>query len=189
MAREITREDGHEFREYVHPRAEELQQLREEKRPFEYELSTKLLGIRYAERREATEEGSAGVEDVKAHTGSAAMGVLESTNDLLREELKAKNDQIRQLNDSLRAMQHQQNATNVSLVRLSERIPMLSEGTPVKAEGKTRTGDANVVAEETVEGKKAQKQRARKPKTRRQEGGGVLSKLFWSAVAKAASAK
>ena len=60
LAREITREDGHELRELIRPSAAELKQLKEERKPFEYELSTKLLSLRYKEREASAEEGSGG---------------------------------------------------------------------------------------------------------------------------------
>jgi hypothetical protein len=129
LVRDITKNAAHEQREFVRPSAADLDRFRKENRPFEYEISTKLLALRYAERDQGAGEGTGRVADVQDAVGSAAMGVLESTNELLREQLKVKDEQIRQLNDSLRAMQQQQTATTAVLVRLSERLPLLAERT------------------------------------------------------------
>lgn len=193
LAREITRAEGHEFREYLHPGEAELKQLRLENKPFEYELSTRLLGIRYKERKADSEKGGGAAEEAKTETGAGAMGVLESTNDLLREQLKVKDDQIRQLNDSLRAMQQQQNATSMLMVRLSERIPLLAEGTSVRAEvAEERTVTDAVTSETIAEKKESIRARATKmPKAnvKKPESRGVFSRLFRRESAKAGVGK
>lgn len=199
LAREITREDGHEFRDYVRPGAAEMKELRLEKRPFEYELSTQLLGVRYKEQKAETEEGSGDVEDVKSDTGSGAVDVLESTNDLLREQLKVKDDQIRQLNESLRSFQQQQNATNMLLVRLSERMPMLNEGATIDAEEVKNDSDEKATATPTARAEKtevrksvkvAAKSKATKPKRKSR---GVLDRMlrpeFWRETVKTGGRK
>jgi len=193
LARDITRDEKHELREYVRPGSLELGELKRDNKPFEYELSTKLVGLRYKQREPRSEEGSGEVGDTRADVGSAAMIILESTNDLLRDQLKVKDEQIRQLNESLRAMQQQQNATNVLLVRLSERIPLLSEGGSAKAEAtEERTVDVQTV--EAGVGKKKPKasvNKTGKPKTKpkKPQSRGVLSRWFRSARADAAATK
>lgn len=172
LAREITRDERHESREYVRPGSVELLKLKEEKKPFEYELSTRLLGLRYKKVGEDSGEGSDTVNETRADVGSAAMNLLESTNDLLRDQLRVKDEQIRQLNDSLRSMQQQQNATNVLLVQLSERIPLLQGGTP------DRTASA-----------KRSPKISSKPAGRKEQSGGVVARLFRRSRSKARSAQ
>ena len=188
LAREITRDGGHEFREYIRPIRAELEQFKRENRPFEYELSTKLLGLRYKLRSPDTEEGSATIGDTRADVGTAAMSILESTNDLLREQLHVKDDQIRQLNESLRAMQQQQNATTAVLVRLTERIPLLTEpaagrAVAVTAQRAPATATATVVKDDTL--KKNHKPRP-KPVIRSR---GLFRRLFRREPATAGAGK
>jgi uncharacterized protein YydD (DUF2326 family) len=193
LAREISRDDQHEFRAYVRPGAAELKALREENKPFEYELSTKLLGVRYKQRDADAEEGSTTISEAQADVGSAAVGVLESTNELLRDQLKVKDEQIRQLNESLRAMQQQQSATNMLLVRLSERIPLLAEGTPAKSEvpAQQQPVDAQTVQDQTRKKPakaptKKSKQPKQKPKAKQpSESRGVLGRWFRKSPANA----
>ena len=45
LAREITREEGHELRDLIRPGAAELTALKANNKPFEYELRVDLLGI------------------------------------------------------------------------------------------------------------------------------------------------
>jgi uncharacterized protein YydD (DUF2326 family) len=197
LAREITRDDAHQFRDCVRPGCEQLKALRNENKPFEYELSTRLLGVRYQVRGAETEEGSGTEEERAEKEAATATGILESTNEVLRAQLKVKDDQIRQLNESLRSMQQQQNATNVLLVRLSERIPMLTEGSAAKAEA---TEGQAVDAEAVVESKKeksprqaakraGKKKGTTKKKAKPARSRGVLGRWFRRAPTKAAAAK
>jgi len=193
LAREITREDGHEFREYIRPGATELKQLKEEGKPFEYELSTKLLSLRYKDRHASAEEGSGSGEGEKDQT-DASTSIPDPTFELLREQLKVKDEQIRQLNESLRAMQQQQNGTNMLLVRLSERLPLLSEPVPVESKSEATVDSQTVEKEEpapakTVAAKKKAAQKRRKPKPKKTGSGGVFSRWFRSVPAKAGAAK
>jgi len=185
LAREVTRDERHELREYVRPGQAELDRLRSENKPFEYELSTKLLGLRYQLQSQSPEEGSPVIEDARADIGSAATKVLESTNELLREQLKVKDDQIRQLNDSLRAMQQQQNATTAVLVRLSERIPLLSGPEPQRADA------VNVDAKErkTPAAEKQPTKKHPKAHPTPAQSGGVFSRWFRRAPATAGAGK
>lgn len=130
LVREITKRSGHEQRDLVRPSAADLATLRQENRPFEYEISTKLLGLRYRERGEKAEEGSGSGGEDGSSSPASALGLLQSTNDLLRQQLLVKDEQIRQLNESLRAMQQQQNATSMVLTRLSDRLPLLAGPEP-----------------------------------------------------------
>lgn len=194
LAREITREDGHELRNLIRPGGTELKQLKEENKPFEYELGTKLLDLRYKEREARAEEGS-GHDDEKKGESETTKSIPDSTFELLREQLTVKDEQIKQLNESLRAMQQQQNGTNMLLVRLSERLPMLSE--PMSAEVKSEA----TVEPETVEAEPMQKtkpvsatkgnrkkrtpQENVKAKSTKKQSGGVFSRWLRSAPAKA----
>jgi len=174
LAREITRDDKHQFGECVRPGVSQLEELKRDNKPFEYELNTKLLGVRYKQRERESEEGSGEVGDARADVGSAAMSVLESTNDLLRDQLKVKDEQIRQLNESLRAMQQQQTATTMVLTRLTERLPLLTEAGEARVRGamvKTKRA-AKPVKKKTMARKKPP---AKRPLTR---SGGVFGRLF-----------
>jgi hypothetical protein len=95
-----------------------------------------------------------------------------------------KDEQIRQLNESLRAMQQQQNATNMLLVRLSERIPLLVEGTAKRAAPATESpaGEGATAKPETP--KKAAKAEPRKTEKR-----GVWGRWFRREPAKAGAGK
>jgi len=185
LAREVTRDERHELREYVRPAPPELERLKSENKPYEYELSTKLLGLRYQVKAEAPEQGSPVIEDTRADVGSAATKVLESTNELLREQLKVKDDQIRQLNDSLRAMQQQQNATTAVLVRLSERIPLLSGPEPQGAE----TVHVEVKERKTSAAEKQPTKKQSKARPTPTQSGGVFSRWFKKSPATAGVGK
>lgn len=185
LAREVTRDERHELREYVRPGQAELEALRSENKPYEYELSTKLLSLRYQLKTQTPEEGSPVIEDARADIGSATTKVLESTNELLREQLKVKDDQIRQLNDSLRAMQQQQSATNMILVRLSERIPLLAGPEPQRAD--TMNVDAKERKAPAAEKQPAKKQPKPRPATT--QSGGVFSRWFRREPATAGAGK
>lgn len=192
LAREITREEGDEFREYIRPGAAELKQLKEEGRPFEYELSTKLLNLRYKERSAKAEEGSSSGGEGK-HETNASTSIPDSTFELFREQLKVKDEQIRQLNESLRAMQQQQNGTNMLLVRLSERLPLLSEPVPVESKSEATVESQTAQKEKpapakTVAAKKTVQKRT-KPKPKKPQSRGVLSRWFRSAAARARAAQ
>jgi hypothetical protein len=191
LAREITRDEHHEFREYVRPGPAEIVKLRQENKPFEYEMSTKLLGLRYKQVNAEAEEGSARIDDTRADVGSAAMSLLESTNDLLRDQLKVKDEQIRQLNESLRAMNHQQNATNMLLVRLSERIPLLAEPAPLQPQQARPVKATTSPAAKASKVKRAPQSSAKKPpsKEANKRNRGVLDRLFRRSPAKAGSVK
>jgi len=181
LAREITRDEHHEYREYVRPPAADLRTLKQENKPFEYELCTKLLGLRYKQVQDESEEGTAKVNDKREDVGTAAMNLLQSTNDLLHGQLQVKDDQIRQLNESLRAMQQQQNATNMLLVRLSERIPLLAEGASQMATGQTDgPGPSERGRAKTKTATKAAPSRVAKS----DRSGGLLRWLRWGKVAK-----
>jgi hypothetical protein len=185
LAREVTRDEKHELREYVRPGQAELESLRSENKPYEYELSTKLLGLRYQVKSQTPEEGSPVIEDARADIGSATTKVLESTNELLREQLKVKDDQIRQLNDSLRAMQQQQSATNMILVRLSERIPLLAGPEPQGAD--TLNVDVRERKTSSPEKQPAKKQPKARPTP--VQSGGVFSRWFRRSATPAGVAK
>ena len=73
--------------------------------------------------------------------------VPDPTFELLREQLTVKDEQIKQLNESLRAMQQQQSGTNMLLVRLSERLPMLSEPMPTEVKSEATVEPETVEAE------------------------------------------
>ena len=184
LAREITREDRDEFREYIRPGAAELKQLKEEGRPFEYELSTKLLNLRYKERNAKAEEGNSSSGAKKDET-NASTSIPDPAFELFREQLKVKDEQIRQLNESLRAMQQQQNGTNMLLVRLSERLPLLSEPVPLESKSEATVESQTVQNEEpapakTVAAKKKTAQKRTKTKPKKPQSRGVFRRWFRS---------
>ena len=134
LARDVVKDASHEHRALVRPSAMEYEAILKGSGQFEYEISTQLLELKYKRVDQSGGGEDQIIADAQADVGSAAMKVLENTNSLLKEQLAVKDEQIRQLNDSLRAMQQQQNATTMVLARLSERLPLLSAGTPMAAE-------------------------------------------------------
>ena len=172
LVREVVKDPKHEYRSFVRPSAADFAAFQKSNKSFEYEISTQLLDLRYGQIDAAKTADDALVADAQADIGSAAMSVLRSTNDLLRDQLHVKDDQIRQLHESLRAMQQQQNATNVLLVRLSERIPLLSEPSPVRADVAEAKTDDGPEAGSKSEGK------ATKKKAETKRGGGVFGRWF-----------
>jgi hypothetical protein len=177
LAREVVKDAAHEHRALVRPSLVEYEAIRKRGGQFEYEISTQLLDLKY-QRFDQTGGGENGiVADAQADVGSAAMKVLEDTNTLLREQLAVKDEQIRQLNDSLRAMQQQQNATTMVLARLSERLPLLSAGTPVTAEMSERSSPGR--AESTCVKKERRRTVATKSNVEKKRGAEVRQWWPW----------
>jgi len=177
LAREIVKDATHEHRTLVRPSVAEYEAVQKRNGQFEYEISTQLLELKYKRVGQSGGEEDPMIADAQADVGSAAMKVLEDTNSLLREQLAVKDEQIRQLNESLRAMQQQQNATTMVLARLSERLPLLSAGTPLTAE--MSHGNSPSHAESTSVKKERRRTAATRKKVEKKRGAVVRQWWPW----------
>ena len=129
LVREIVKDPNHKHRPLVRPTPEEFSELKENNRPFEYEISTELLDLKYTQRVDVL-EGDPAIDDRRADAGGAALNIIDG-NEFLLDQLTEKDKQIAKLQNAVEHLAESQRLQN--MIRATELGLPMGQVNPLKA--------------------------------------------------------